>query len=91
MAKDTFSAEEARNIGERLGIDWTASPVDLEQFRMGMDVELEHGARDPETNVTDDDALTTGKIALAHLREFPDYYTRLNRMEEEAKRDLGRG
>ena len=91
MAKDTFSAEEARNIGERLGTDWTASPFDVEQFRMGMDVELEHGARDPETNVTDDDALTTGKIALAHLHEFPDYYTRLNRMEEEAKRDLGRG
>jgi Protein of unknown function (DUF5661) len=91
MAKDTFSAEEARNIGQRLGIDWTASPFDVEQFRMGMDVELEHGARDPETNVTDDDALTTGKIALAHLHEFPDYYTRLNRMEEEAKRDLGRG
>jgi Protein of unknown function (DUF5661) len=91
MAKDTFSAEEARNIGERLGIDWAASPFDVEQFRMGMDVELEHGARDPETNVTDDDALTTGKIALAHLHEFPDYYTRLNHMEEEAKRDLGRG
>ena len=91
MAKDTFSAEEARTIGERLGVDWTASPFDVEQFRMGMDVELEHGARDSETNVTDDDPLTTGKIALAHLHEFPDYYTRLNRMEDEAKRDLGRG
>ena len=91
MARDTFSAEEARNIGERLEIDWTASAFDVEQFRTGMDVELEHGARDPATNVTDDDALTTGKIALAHLHEFPDYYTRLNRMEEEAKRDLGRG
>ena len=91
MAKDTFSAREARNLGERLGIDWAASPFDVEQFRMGMDVELEHGARDPETNVTDDDAPTTGKIALAHLHEFPDYYTRLNRMEEEAERDPGRG
>jgi hypothetical protein len=49
-----------------------------------MDVELEHGKRDPHTNVTDDDPLTTGKIALAHLNEFPDYYTRLDRMEEEA-------
>ena len=91
MAKDSFSAEEAHGIGESLGIDWVTSPFDIEQFRMGMDVELEHGARDPETNVTDDDALTTGKIALAHLHEFPDYYTRLNRMEEEAKHDLGRG
>jgi Protein of unknown function (DUF5661) len=91
MAKDSFSAEEARRIGDRLGIDWAVSRFDVEQFRMGMDVELEHGARDPETNVTDDDALTTGKIALAHLHEFPDYYTRLNLMEEEAKRDLGPG
>jgi hypothetical protein len=91
MAKDTFSADEAREIGERLGIDWAKSPFDIEQFRSGMDVELEHGARDPETNVTDDDALTTGKIALAHLREFPDYYTRLTRMEAEAERDPGRG
>jgi hypothetical protein len=82
---------KARTIGERLGIDWTASPFDVEQLRIGMDVELEHGARDPETNVTDDDPLTTGKIALAHLHEFPDYYTRLNRMEDEAKRDLGSG
>lgn len=91
MAKDSFSAEEARRIGERLKIDWATSPFDVEQFRMGMDVELEHGARDPETNVTDDDALITGKIALAHLHEFPDYYTRLDRMEEEAKRELGLG
>ena len=91
MAKETFTAEEARNIGERLGIDWAKSPFDVEQFRTGMDVELEHGARDPETNVTDDDPLTTGKIALAHLREFADYYTRLTRMEAEAEQDLGRG
>ena len=91
MAKETFTAEEARNIGERLGIDWAKSPFDVEQFRSGMDVELEHGARDPETNVTDDDPLTTGKIALAHLREFADYYTRLTRMEAEAEQDLGRG
>jgi len=56
-----------------------------------MDVELEHGLRDPSTNVTGDDAVTTGKIALAHLNEFPDYYTRLERMEEEAKREHGAG
>jgi hypothetical protein len=91
MAEDTFSADEAHQVGERLGIDWARSPFDVEQFRTGMDVELEHGTRDRETNVTDDDALTTGKIALAHLREFPDYYTRLTRMEQEAERDLGGG
>jgi len=82
MAKTTFSAEEAKTIGEQLGIDWTK--FDLEQFRSGMDVELEHGLRDEHTNVTDDDPLITGKIALAHLNEFPDYYTRLGKMEKEA-------
>lgn len=82
-AKKRFTAEEAKNIGEKLGLDW--SKFDVEQFRMGMDVELEHGTHDPETNVTDDDPLTTGKIALAHLKEFPDYYTRLEKMEKEAE------
>lgn len=82
-AKKHFTAEEARTIGEQLRIDW--SKFDVEQFRMGMDVELEHGLQDAHTNVTDDDALTTGKIALAHLNEFPDYYTRLEKMEKEAE------
>ena len=85
----TFSADEARRVGEHIGIDWDSAPFDVEQFRSGMDVELEHGLHDPATNVTDDDAITTGKIALAHLNEFPDYYTRLERMEEEAKREHG--
>jgi hypothetical protein len=80
-----FSADEAAAIGEKLGIDWSSSPFDIEQFRAGMDVELEHGRRDSATNVTDDAPITTGKIALAHLREFPDYYTRLERMEAEAE------
>ena len=75
------------HVGEQIGIDWAAAPFDVEQFRMGMDVELEHGLHDLMTNVTDDDPLVTGKIALAHLNEFSDYYTRLERMEEEAKRD----
>jgi hypothetical protein len=83
----TFTADEARKIGEEVGIDWAAVPFDVEQFRMGLGVELEHGRRDPLTNVSDDDPHVTGKIALAHLKEFPDYYTRLDRMEEEAKRD----
>jgi Protein of unknown function (DUF5661) len=79
-----FSTDEATVIGGKLGIDWASSPFDVEQFRAGMEVELEHGSRDPATNVTDDDPITTGKIALAHLHEFPDYYTRLERMESEA-------
>ena len=52
---------------------------------MGLDVELEHGRHDPATDVTGDDPVTTGKIALAHLNEFPDYYTRLARMEADAE------
>jgi hypothetical protein len=82
-----FTTEEARRIGESLGIDW--SEFDVEQFRMGLDVELEHGTVDPATNVTDDDPILTGKIALAHLNEFSDYYTRLAEMEEEAERFHG--
>lgn len=80
-----FSTAEARQIGGALGIDWRKSPFNVEQFRMGLDVELEHGRKDLTTNVTDDDPITTGKIALAHLNEFPDYYTRLTRLEKEAK------
>jgi len=82
-AKKHFNVSEAEKIGKKLGITW--DKFDLEQFRMGMDVELEHGLRDPATNVTNDDPLTTGKIALAHLIEFPDYYTRLAKMEKEAE------
>ena len=78
-----FSSEEAKEIGEQLDINW--SKFNVEQYRMGMDVELEHGFSDPHTNVTNDDALMTGKIALAHLNEFPDYYTRLEEMEKEAE------
>jgi hypothetical protein len=77
-----LSSDEARRIGNSLGIDW--SRVDLEQFRRGLFVELEHGTKDPETNVTNDDMGLTGKSALAHLKEFPDYYTRLAALEAEA-------
>ncbi|MGE5416691.1 MAG: DUF5661 family protein [Acidobacteriota bacterium] len=81
--KKVFTSEKAKEYGEKLAIDW--SKFDVEQFRRGMDVELEHGARDPHTNVTNDDPLTTAKIALAHLNEYPDYYTRLDKMEAEAE------
>jgi hypothetical protein len=84
VGDQNFTKNDARSVGEQLGIDWASSPFDVEQFRAGMDVELEHGARDPATDVTGDDPLLTGKIALAHLNEFPDYYTRLEKMEEQA-------
>jgi hypothetical protein len=83
--KAHFTAEEARAAGERVGIDWALSRFDVEQFRIGMDVELEHGTHDEKTNVTDDDVAVTAKIARAHLNEFPDYYSRLAVMEAEAK------
>jgi hypothetical protein len=84
-SRRSFTAEEARQIGEEIGIDWTSARFDVEQLRSGMDVELEHGRQDPATNVTDDDPVITGKIALAHLNEFPDYYSRLRQMEREAE------
>jgi hypothetical protein len=90
--KARFTAEEARAAGERIGVDWETSQFDVEQFRKGMDVELEHGTQDLETNVTDDDVTVTAKIARAHLNEFPahlnefpDYYSRLALMEAEAE------
>ena len=84
-----FTADEARQIGEQIGIDWGSSAFDVDQFRRGMDVELEHGLHDLATNVTGDDPIVTGKIARAHLNEFPDYYTRLEQLEEQARRELG--
>ncbi len=80
--KKEFTLDEARKIGEQIGVDF--AKYDLEQFRMGLAVELEHGSNDPETNVTNSDPTITGKIAWAHLKEIPDYYTRLNKMEAEA-------
>ena len=85
--RTSFTSEEAEQVGIEIGIEWASALFDVEQFRMGMDVELEHGLHDLVTNVTNSDPVVTGKIALAHLNEFPDYYTRLARMEEEARRD----
>jgi hypothetical protein len=77
--------EEAKRVGDQIGVDWNT--FDLEQFRSGMDVEFEHGSHDPQTDVTGDDPIVTGKIVLAHMKEFPDYYERLGLMEGEAERD----
>ena len=83
--KESFTRKEALAVATELRVDFKALGCDLEQFRMGLDVELEHGLRDPKTNVTGDDWNITGKIALAHLNEFPDYYTRLAVLEHEAE------
>lgn len=82
MNKRVISVDEAKRIGGLLQINWDR--VDLDQFRRGLEVEFEHGSHDPDTNVTNDDAVLTGKIAWAHLKEFPDYYTRLARLEADA-------
>ena len=82
-AKRQFTIEEARRIGDQIGVDW--AKYDIEEFRMGLAVELEHGLHDEQTNVTGDDELVTGKIALAHLKEIRDYYTRLAVMERDAE------
>ena len=89
--KGEFTSEEARRFGEEIGIDWSTAPFDVEQFRIGMEVEFEHGSHDPQTNVTDDDPVVTGKIALAHLKEFADYYVRLGQMEADAEAEEGEG
>jgi hypothetical protein len=83
-SKKYFTQEQAKKIGNELGINW--DKFDVEQFRQGMDVELEHGLIDPKTNITNNDSLATGKIALAHLNELPDYYTRLEEVEGEAEK-----
>lgn len=87
-AQRAFTNEQARRIGDALGVDWSC--IDVDQFRKGLDVELEHGLHDPSTDVTGDDPIVTGKIALAHLNEFPDYYTRLEKMERDAKAERKR-
>lgn len=81
--KRVFSEDEAKTIGDQIGVDW--AQTDIEQFRIGLAIELEHGGVDPLTNVTNDNLILTGKIALAHLNEYPDYYTRLKHLEEEAE------
>ena len=83
MVKKVFTSEQAKEVAKKIGVDF--KKWNVEQFRMGMDVELEHGQVEPRTNVTDDDPVMTGKIAWAHLNEIPDYYTRLYQMEKEAE------
>lgn len=86
VLKTKYSAEEAKEIGLRLGIDFTK--YDLREFRRGLEVEMVHGKMIKETNITNDNEYLTGKIAWAHLHEIPDYYSRLDKMEEEAKKEL---
>lgn len=82
-ADDTaFTIDEMIALGEEIGINWDNAEFDVNQFIKGFEVELEHGMKDAETNVTDDDPITTAKIAWAHLKELPDYYDRLAKIEK---------
>ena len=85
MIKKEFTLEEAKSVGDQIGITW--EEFDVDQFRRGMNVELEHGTHDPRTDVTKDNPILVGKIAWAHLIEFPDYYDRLEKMEQEAEEE----
>ncbi|MCA9374401.1 MAG: DUF5661 family protein [Candidatus Gracilibacteria bacterium] len=85
MQKRQYTQDEAREVAAKIGIKWDVVDFDLAQFTTGMNVEAEHGAHDPETNVTNDDPIITGKIAWAHLKEISDYYDRLEVMEREAE------
>jgi hypothetical protein len=78
-----LNSKDAKKIGDDLGINW--NEVDLNEFTKGVNIEFEHGTKYPETNVTKDDKKLTGKIAWAHLKEFPDYFTRLEKLEKEAR------
>ena len=89
-AQKKFTAEQAQATATEIGLDFDEVAFDLEQFRRGMEVELEHGSQDPMTNVTNDDPIITGKISWAHLREMPDYYDRLDAMEAEAEAEAAR-
>lgn len=85
MMKKSVTIDEAKKVAAAIGIKWDAVRFDVEDLRYGMEVEYEHGTHDPETNVTNDDPFVTGKIAWAHMKEYPDYYKRLKVMEAEAE------
>ena len=80
-----FTTEDAAAALAAAGIDISDERYDLDAVRDGMNVELEHGTRFPDLDVSGDDPVVTVKIALAHLREFPDYYERLEVMEREGE------
>jgi len=83
------SPEEAQQLGEEIGINWEEVKFTPEALAEGIVHELEHGSKDKETNITDDDPVITAKIAWAHLKEDPEYYTKLNKMEDAEEGENG--
>lgn len=90
-AAEVMTADAAARLGEKIGIDWKTAEFTAADLVAGVKVELEHGARDPETDVTGDDLETTAKIAWAHLKEDPKYYVKLDKMEKKANGDESAG
>lgn len=84
MVKKEITKEEAIELGKFFKINYDIVPFN--QFWFGLNVELEHGTRDPQTNVTNDDMITTALITIAHLKEFPNYYEKLDLMEQELEK-----
>lgn len=84
-----FNEIAAKKIGKTLKIDW--KEVSIDEFTKGLNVELEHGSKDPQTNVTNNKGKLTGEIAWAHLKEVPDYYSKLAKMEKVAKVHFKKG
>lgn len=74
-----ITLDQALELGVKLDINW--GEYSLFEFMQGYGVELEHGTMFPRWNITNDDPIMTAKIVMAHLEELPDYYTRLNKME----------
>ena len=82
--RSAFTIDEAADIAKKLNIDFKKEKFSFQEFYIGINVELEHGTKFPQTNVTNNDPILSGKIAYAHLLEYPDYYTRLKKLESEA-------
>ena len=80
-----FTAREAKEIGDKLGIDW--EQIDIRQFHRGMNAELEDGAYNPVTNFASDDPILVGKVVRAHLHESANYYIEWAKMEKKAERE----
>ena len=82
-----FTMEQALQVAAKLGIDWDEVDYTPADFLVGMDIELEHGTVNPVTDVTGDDPVSTGKIALAHLNESGEYYRELIKMEQKLEHE----
>jgi hypothetical protein len=88
VASETTAAR-AKELGSQIGIDWDDVDFPVEQLRLGIDVEREHGTElGHNTDVGADKDPVAARIAWAHLKELPDYYTRLAKMEEEGEKAL---